>query len=220
VFQDRTAAAGIAGARYRGTGFGTVLADFDLDGALDLAVANGAVFLPKSGVDPSAPFWSRYAERNQLFANDGQGLFRDVSRENPAFCGNRAVARGLACGDITNHGSVDLLVTSIAGPARIYRNVAPRRGHWLLVRAVDPALKRDAYGAEVTVRAGGRTWWRLLNPGFSYLCSNDPRVHFGLGPADHVDAFQVIWPDGSEEVFPGQPADRVVTLRKGEGRKP
>jgi tetratricopeptide (TPR) repeat protein len=31
--------------------------------------------------------------------------------------------------------------------------VAPNRGHWLLVRAVDPELRRDAYGAEVTVES-------------------------------------------------------------------
>src|SRR5262249_24346864 len=41
TFQDRTTAAGLAGPRWRGTGFGTVLADFDHDGALDLAMVNG-----------------------------------------------------------------------------------------------------------------------------------------------------------------------------------
>jgi hypothetical protein len=88
-----------------------------------------------------------------------------------------------------------------------------------MVRAVDPALGgRDAYGAEVTVRAGGRSWRRWLNPGYSYLCSNDPRAHFGLGPAEQVDSLQVIWPDGSEEVFPGRRADQAVVLSKGTGR--
>src|SRR5262249_53702268 len=103
-------------------------------------------------------------------------------------------------------------------PARLYRNVAHGRGHWLLVRAVDPALRRDAYGAEVTVRAGPRRWVGWVNPGTSYLCSNDPRAHFGLGKAEQVEAGEVRWPDGTEEVFPGGKADRVLVLRKGEGR--
>jgi enediyne biosynthesis protein E4 len=223
LFRDETAAAGLAGSRWRGTGFGTVLGDFDHDGALDLAVVNGRVArsaAPPAGDFPPdlAPFWRDYAERNQLFANEGGGRFRDVSPENKPFCGTAAVARGLACGDLDGDGALDLLVTTVAGPARLYRNVAPNRGHWLLVRALDPALKRDAYGAVVTVRAGGRRWRRWVNPGSSYLCSNDPRAHFGLGPAERVDAVEVLWPDGSAEVFPGGAADRVVVLRKGEGK--
>ena len=99
-----------------------------------------------------------------------------------------AVSRGLACGDLDGDGALDLVVTCIGGKARVYRNVAPNRGHWLLVRAVDPDLGgRDAYGAEVTVKAEGRRWLRLINPGYSYLCSNDPRAHFGLGKAEKVD---------------------------------
>jgi hypothetical protein len=224
VFRDRTAAAGLASPRWRGTGFGTVLADFDHDGAPDLAVVNGRIgrlklTRPDAGTLAGlGPFWGLYAERNQLFANDGAGRFRDVSPHNGPFCGTAAVSRGLACGDLDGDGALDLVVTALAGRVRVYRNVVPGRGHWLLVRAFDPALRRDAYGAEVTVEVGGRRWKRWVNPGFSYLCSNDPRAHFGLGPAAEVDAIRVVWPDGTEEVFPGGAADRTVAVRKGEGR--
>jgi hypothetical protein len=101
----------------------------------------------------------------------------------------------------------------------LFRNVAPRKGHWLTVRAIDPRLRRDAYGAEVTVHAGDRKWFRLVNPGHSYLCSNDPRVHFGLGQAEKIDRLQVLWPDGLEETFAGGPVDRFIELRRGEGKK-
>jgi hypothetical protein len=88
-----------------------------------------------------------------------------------------------------------------------------------MVRAIDPKLGgRDAYGAEVTVRAGDKRWQRWINPGYSYLCSNDPRAHFGLGPVRHVDALQVHWPDGTKEVFAGRAVDQQVTLRKGDGK--
>jgi hypothetical protein len=223
MFQDRTVGVGLANPRWRGTGFGTLLGDFNHDGALDLAVVNGRVKRPVGS--PAAPagsrpdsFWRAYAERNQLFANQGDGRFRDISPQNGPFCGTARVSRGLACGDIDGDGALDLLVTSISGPVRLYRNVAPKRGHWLLVRAIDPALHRDAYGAEVQVRAAGRRWVRCLNPGYSFLCSNDPRAHFGLGQAAHVDEIQVLWPDGSEEIFPGRNADQVVVLRKGDGK--
>src|SRR5439155_2548567 len=139
---------------------GTVLGDFDNDGGLDLAIANGAVAAQAKPLDASlGPFWSKYGQRNQLFANDGTGRFRDISLDNPPFCGTANVARGLACGDIDGDGGLDLLVTTIGGPARLFRNVAPR-GYWLSVRAVDPTLKRDALGATVQVRAGDRRWVR------------------------------------------------------------
>ncbi len=169
-----------------------------------------------AGLDP---FWRPYAERNQLFANDGAGRFRDLSQDNGPFCGSFAVSRGLACGDLRNDGGLDLLVTSIAGPARMYRNVVRERGHWLGIRAIDPELRRDAYGAEITVHAGKHRWLRWINPGYSYLCSNDPRAHFGLGQVDHVDSIEIVWPDGTEESFPQEAVDHYIELRKGSGKK-
>ncbi|HEV3116897.1 MAG TPA: CRTAC1 family protein [Gemmataceae bacterium] len=219
LFRDGTAAAGLASARRHATGWGAVLADFDHDGGLDLALVNGRVARARTTAATAETHWPRYAEPNQLFANDGKGHFEDISLSNKAFCGTPAVCRALAVGDIDGDGALDLLVTTVAGPAKLYRNVAPGRGHWLLVRAVDPALKRDAYGAEIRVRAGDRQWLRAVNPGQGYLCSHDPRAHFGLGSAPRVDAIEVVWPDGKGEVFAGGPADQIVTVLKGKGQK-
>ena len=223
LFIDTTSASGLQQQAWRGTGFGTVLTDLDLDGALDLAFVNGLIrrALPNqtpvlSGV---SSWWARYAQRPQLFANDGAGKFRDISSTNPAFCGHAIVGRSLAVGDLNNDGAPDLVVGGVGGPAKIYENTAQRRGHWLRLRLVEPACGgRDSIGAEVLVHAAGRRFWTLLQPATSYLSSNDPTLHFGLGRADKIDLVEVRWPDGTAEQFAGVPVNQLTTLKKGSGR--
>jgi hypothetical protein len=217
MFADRTAAAGLTSVP-RSTGWGTAFIDFDRDGWLDLVIANGGVRRSRDIARPKT-FWEQYWERNQVFANAGQGKFRDISASNPALCAQPGMGRGIAVGDFDNDGAPDLLVTAIASPVQLLRNVAPAKGHWLAVRAFLPKYNRDAYGAEVTLRAGGKSYFRLLNPGYSFLTSNDPRGHFGLGPSSQYDGIDVLWPDGSAETFPGGQVDRLVELRQGTGTR-
>jgi hypothetical protein len=214
-FSDRTVGWGLGGTRWRATGFGTLMSDFDNNGFLDIAVANGRVQRGGAGRGTGlAEFWETYAERNQLFSNAGTGKFQDVSARADPFTGPYNVARGLAAADFDGDGGVDLLVTTTGGKARLLRNVVASRGHWLEVRVVDPSLRRDAYGAEVTVRAGGTKWFRTVNPAQSYLSSGDSAIHFGLGDVAAVDGIEVRWPDGSRETFPGRRADCLVRVEK------
>ena len=225
-FQDRTYETGLGMSPLdvrMTTGFGTLFADFDHDGDLDAAIVNGAISrspglreLPPQDASPDV-FWEPYMERNVVLGNDGQGQFYNFANNNQGFS-TMGVWRGLAAGDLDNDGAIDLVATQIDGPAKIYRNVCPDRGHWLIIRAIDPALGgRDMYGAEVTIHAGERKWKRLVNPAYSYLVSNDPRVHFGLGTISEIDAIEVTWPDGTGETFPGGPVDQHLTLAKGAG---
>ena len=218
-FREKTADSGLLQSHWRGTGFGTILRDFDNDGWLDLAVVNGRIDRGGTTQNPDlGPHMMEYSERNQLFRNEGKGKFRDISLANGPFCGSPNVARGLAAGDLFGAGRLDLVVTTVAGRARIYRNVADPCGNWLMVQAIDPRLKRDAYGAEVSVRIGERSWLRIINPGDSFQCSSDPRAHFGLGGAARYDSIHVLWPDGLAEVFPAGETNRILVLRRGEGK--
>ena len=221
LFMDVIALSGMQQQHWRGTGFGTVAADFDLDGWPDIALVNGLVRRATPGQTPVLagvdPWWGRYAQRAQLFVNAG-GQLRDVSLENSAFCGEAAVGRSLAIGDLDNDGAPDLVLGSIAGPVQIYRNAVKNRGHWLKVRLIDPALGgRDAIGAEARFKAGGRVYWSVLQPATSYLVSNDPTLQFGLGKIESVDRAEVVWPDGEMESFPIGKTDRQVVLKKGSG---
>ncbi|MGH7173139.1 MAG: CRTAC1 family protein, partial [Gemmataceae bacterium] len=221
LFRDRSADAKLTSPRWRGTGFGTALADFDDDGWPDAIVAHGRV--TRSSDPPYAPLgehWGEYAERNQLLANDRTGRFRDISPGSPALCGVPNVARGLAVGDIDGDGAQDVVLTTVGDRARVLRNKVPDRGHWLAVRLLESSGKRAALGAEATLKADGRRQPRLLRTADSYLSSSDAVAHFGLGQAKDYDELLVDWPAGlpRRERFAGGKADRVVVLRQGSGQ--
>ena len=220
-FIDTTGESGLGASSMLYTGFGVAAFDLELDGDLDIFVVNGRVnrLDPLEGARPwTAPPWDFLAEPNLFYLNAGGGRFVLTLEPVEAFTRPIEVTRGLAIGDIDDDGDVDLVINNAAGPARLYRNDAPRRGHWLIVRPVDPALRRDAIGARVTVFLDGRRLMRPITRSFGYLSSSDPRAHFGLGDADRVERIEVRWPGGDREDFAVPGIDRVVELVRGTGR--
>ena len=67
--------------RPRGTGFGTVLADFDQDGALDLAVVNGRVTAPEGGGLVPGTILEHLRGTQPVVSQRRPGTFRDISRQ-------------------------------------------------------------------------------------------------------------------------------------------
>jgi hypothetical protein len=216
-FRDATGPAGLHAATLRFTGFGLGGADFDHDGHVDLVQVNGHVARgPVEESWTSEPFWNRYAQPGGLFVGGQGGVFS----ARPDLAGRLGqeptVGRGLALGDLDGDGDVDLLSASTCDRVRVYRNDAPKRGHWLRIRAVNRS-GNDVPGARVSAIGGGRRFVALVPAGTSYLASADLRVHIGLGPVDAVDSLEVVWPDGTAERFPATGVDRQVTLARGEG---
>src|SRR5262249_44619198 len=66
----------------------------------------------------------------------------------------------------------------------------------------------------VKVIAGGKAFSAWRTGGGSYQSASDGRLHFGIGPAEHLDLIEVTWPSGRVQRFEGLPADRGYLLRE------
>ena len=205
IFIDATAERGLAAPTVGYLGWGTRFFDFDFDGDLDLFVANGHIY-PQ--VD-HASAGGTYAQRNQLFANEGSGAFSAVEGGGPGLQVQKS-SRATISGDYDQDGDVDLLTTNIDDSPTLLRNET-RAGRYLVVQ-VEP----EVVGTWVRVVAGGRTQVRSVGGAASYLGHSDARLHFGLGRAERVERVEVRWPDGAVTRLEDLPVDEVVVV-KGEG---
>ncbi len=214
-FDDVTLQSGLMQATSGSTGFGTRWFDYDNDGRLDLFIANGAVAMVESLRGKPYPF----EQKNQLFHNEG-ARFRKVSGVAGSAFALAGVARGAAFGDIDNDGDIDIVVANNNGPARLLLNETGSKKHWLEVRLDGGATNRFGAGSRVAVNRRDRTaLWRNADTGSGYLSAHDARVHFGLGDKPDINSLRVRWADGSSEIWPSQLPDRMITLRKGTGKR-
>jgi len=96
----------------------------------------------------------------------------------------------MAVGDLFNDGKLDAVINVEDGHPVLLRNVNPDHNHWLELKLVGsckthvpPCGPVDAIGTTVYVTANGMKQRGDVLSGGSYLSSNDPRPHFGLGAA-------------------------------------
>jgi hypothetical protein len=212
LYADVTAQSGVGLATLPYVGFGTVFFDYDNDGYLDLAVANGHV------VDNSGHYrpGSKVEQRKLLLKGDGS-RFKEIGRRaGPGFAIEK-IGRSLVAADIDNDGDLDLLFTNNGDTADLLRNMTGRENNALLVRLVGTRSNRSAVGARLVLTAGQSTQVREVKAGSSYLGQNDLRQHFGLGRAPRVDRLEIRWPSGQVDTETNLAPNEIVTVTEGKG---
>lgn len=210
-FEDATVSVGLATATMRFTRFGVVLADFDNDSRLDLYEATGAISTSRESIATDV-----YAEPNLLLRGLPSGRFEEVEPRGGTQRPLIYTSRGLAVGDVDNDGGLDLLIINRDAPINLLMNQVTGRGKWIRFRVLTRA-GRDAHAATVAADIGSTRVRRDVQPAGSYLTSNDPRVHFGLGDEPQARNVTVRWPGGALEMFGDFKAADTVLLKRGEG---
>jgi hypothetical protein len=218
LYEDVSRKSGVGPATYRTLAWGAAMSDFDNDGDLDIAVMNGHIY-PQ--IDRHPELIGTYEQRNILLDNRGPlgpgtvPLFVDVTASAGPGWQLIAANRGLAVADYDNDGDLDLLITRLDRPPALLRNDSRTPGSWLVVTLEDRKGGIAPIGAEVRLKAGGRSYWRDVASGDSYMSTHDPRPHFGLGDATVVDEIEVKWPDGTRSQRRNVPVRQHLRIQQG-----
>jgi enediyne biosynthesis protein E4 len=213
-YTDDSYAAGVAETTVPFLGWATGFIDYDNDGWKDLFAVNGHVY---PLVDQNN-WGTTYAERPLLFHNQLGKKFDLVPPVEGTGLALVIPARGAAFGDLFNDGRIDVVINNMDMAPSLLRNVNPDKHHWVELSLVGgPKSPRDAVGATVYVTAGGIRQRGDVLSGGSYISSNDPRVHFGLGDAGKIDAVEIHWPSGQKEKVDLPGVDKIFTVEEGKG---
>jgi len=186
--------------------------DFDLDGKLDIFVANGHVENDINKVQRRV----KYPQPPHLFHNQGKGFVEVAHRVGSDFVQPR-VGRGGAYGDYDNDGDLDLLMTTNGGPAVLWKNERDNPNRYLRVKTVGTSSNRDGIGAKVTLQLANGRLWRRVKSGSSYCSQSELPVTFGLGRSDKILSLEVLWPSGSVDKLTNLAPNQRIVIREGKG---
>ncbi|MDE3200295.1 MAG: CRTAC1 family protein [Acidobacteriota bacterium] len=214
LFSEVSIQAGIGKISMPYLGWGDGFLDYDNDGWLDLMLINGHIYPAADRLD----WGTSYAERPLLFRNLRNGKFDLVPAVKGTGLAEVISGRGAAFGDLFNDGHIDVIINPIDGPPVLLRNVDDNHNHWVELKLIGGARSpRDAVGATVFLTADGTRQRQDVISGGSYVSTNDPRLHFGLGSATDAGIAEIHWPSGTVEKVRLPAEDRIFTIEEGKG---
>jgi hypothetical protein len=179
-FADRSESAGVAGVFWA---WNAKFADLDHDEWQDLYVTNG--------------WWletSLYS--NNFFHNTGDGRFEPREAEFGLVNKEKQCCYTLL--DLDRDGDLDIVSRSLDGAGTVFVNGNQNRNA-LQFEFRDEEANRFGVGSRITIfygENGERHQVRELKSGGGFASFDEPVVHFGLGPYDHVDRVEIRWSDG------------------------
>ena len=187
--------------------------DYDLDGFPDIFAANG-------GTDESQvrDARARMSQPPLLLRNRGNGTFENETRALGATFNRPMMARGAVYADFDGDGDLDIAVSTLNGPAHLFRNDGGNRSNWLRVRTIGSQSNRSGIGAKVRVSSASGTQWQMVHSGSSYASQSELTLTFGLGADTRVSRLDVEWPSGRTQTIEDLAPNQVVGIDEARGR--
>jgi tetratricopeptide (TPR) repeat protein len=192
-FYDAAAESQIRSPSIRMLGFGTQAFDADLDGDVDIVVANG-------DIDDFKALGRPFRMRPQLFVNDGSGRFQEsISGNSKDYFSNESAhcGRSLATLDWNGDGKMDFVVSNLGEPAALVTNRSAATGSCFTIRFVATEDHRDAIGTAVSLQHPSGNASFQLTAGDGYQASNQRKLVVATKRDDPQLKLLATWPDGS-----------------------
>jgi hypothetical protein len=147
-----------------------------------------------------------------------------ADRDDPKACAGRTDryvvtgtlgSRASAIFDLDRDGDLDIVTNEFNSEPQVFvSDLGQRRKvRWLEIRLVGQASNRDAIGARVRLKVGGRTLTQVMDGSSGYLSHGVMPLYFGLGDAAKADSIEVTWPSGAIQSVRGPiAAGRSITV--------
>src|SRR5215510_7807116 len=209
LFVDEAPRSAVGRASLLTLGFGCFFFDYDLDGWLDIFVANGHIESDIERIQNRI----KYAQPPHMFRNEGKGAFAEATQSLGNALHQPRVGRGAAYGDFDNDGDLDIVLATNGGPAVLLRNDGGSNRS-LRLHLVGTRSNRDGFGTVVRVTAAGQTQSQMLRSGSSYLSQSEKILTFGLGGLTQADSVEIRWPSGQVDRLSNVKAGGIVTVNE------
>jgi len=199
LFIDKGIASNISMAAAQFVGWSSSFIDYDNDSDVDIFKTNGALK-------------HLYGQEDQLFQNEGNGKFRDISLELGEYFHRELVGRGACIGDYDNDGDLDIFIMNLNDYSVFLRNNKGNTSNWLIIKLTGTASNRDGIGSRIRVTSGGKIQTSLKRSTTGYLSQNDPRLHFGLAKNETAEKVEIKWPSGKLQVLENVKANQILEI--------
>jgi len=199
-FEDISKSAGIDDF---GMGWGITFFDCNLDGYMDIYVANDSKFSPESNI---------------LYSNNGDLTFTQIASEEDVSSNLESFAAAKM--DINQDGRPDLIVANRGEEEKlsIFQNNLETNNHWIGLKLIGTESNSYAVGAKVTITDGhGFFNKQEVTAGHGWTSQNSSNLIFGLGDNQGFKDVLIEWPSGSIQNLRITKLNNYYTITEDQG---